>query len=50
MVEFHSERMAYTLIRSGWCDTIVLKFYVKTKDIIGDVKDDFYAEIERVFD
>jgi hypothetical protein len=48
-VEFVSDRISYIIIRSRWCDIIVLNVYVPTEDTIG-VKDSFYEELERLFD
>jgi exonuclease III len=49
-VEFVSDRMSYIILRGRWCRSIVLNFHAPTEDKIGDVKDIFYEELERVFD
>jgi exonuclease III len=41
--------MSYTILRGGWCDIIVLNVHAPTEDKI-DMKDNFYKELERVFD
>jgi hypothetical protein len=48
-VEFVSDRMSYTILRSRWCD-IVLNVHAPTEDKIDDVKDRFFDELERVLD
>jgi hypothetical protein len=49
-VEFVSYRMSYIILRSRWCDIIVLNVHASTEDTIHDVKDSFYDELGRVFD
>jgi hypothetical protein len=49
-VEFVSDRMLYITLRSGACDIIVLNIHAPTEDEIGEVKDTFCEELERVFD
>jgi hypothetical protein len=48
-VEFVSDRMPYIILRGCWCD-IVLNIHAPTEDKTDDVKDNFYEELERVFD
>jgi hypothetical protein len=49
-VEFVSDRMPYIILRGRWCHIIILNVHAPTKDIIDDVKDSFYKELELVFD
>jgi exonuclease III len=49
-VEFVSDRMSYIILRCCWFHTIVLNVHAPTEDKIGDVKDSFYEEMERIFD
>jgi hypothetical protein len=49
-VEFISDRMSYIILRSRWCDIIVLNVHAPTEDKIDDIKDRFYEELEHVFD
>jgi hypothetical protein len=42
--------MSYILLRGCWCHVIDLNVHAPTKDKIDDVKDNFYEELERVFD
>jgi hypothetical protein len=42
--------MSYIILRGRWCHIIVLNVYASTEDKTDDVKDSFYAELERVFD
>jgi hypothetical protein len=41
--------MSYIILRGYWCDIIVLKVHVPTKDKIDDMKASFYEEMEHVF-
>jgi hypothetical protein len=49
-VEFVNGRMSYLILRGHWCHIIILNVHAPTEDKIDDVKDSFYAELERVFD
>jgi hypothetical protein len=49
-VEFVSDRMSYIILRCCWCQIVVLNVHALTEDKIDDVKDNFYKELERVFD
>jgi hypothetical protein len=49
-VEFVSDRMSYIILRSCWCDIIILNVHASTEDKIDDMKDRFYEELEHVFD
>jgi exonuclease III len=48
--EFINDRMSYVILRGCWCDIIVLNVHAPTEDIIDDIKDRFYEELENVFD
>jgi hypothetical protein len=45
-----SDRMSYIILRGRWCHNIDLNVHAPTEDKTDDVKDSFYAELERVFD
>jgi exonuclease III len=49
-VEFVSDRMSHIVLRGRWCYIIVLNVHAPTEDKTYDVKDNFYEELERVFD
>jgi hypothetical protein len=49
-VEFDSDRLSYIILRDHWCHITVLNVHAPTEDKIDDVKDNFYKELERVFD
>jgi len=49
-VDFVSDRMSYVVLRGRWCNIIVLNVHVSTKKKSGGSKDNFYEELERVFD
>jgi endonuclease/exonuclease/phosphatase family metal-dependent hydrolase len=49
-VELVSDRMSYMILRGHWCHIIVLNVHAPTEDKTDDVKDNFYEELERVFD
>jgi hypothetical protein len=49
-VEFVSDRMSHIILRSRWCNVIVLSVHAPTEDKTDEVKDSFYEELERVFD
>jgi hypothetical protein len=40
--EFVSDRMWYIILKSCWCDIIVLNVHAPTEDKIDHVKDSFY--------
>jgi hypothetical protein len=42
--------MLYKILRGHRCHIIVLNVCAQTENKIGDVKDSFYVELERVFD
>jgi hypothetical protein len=44
-----SDRMLYIIVRSCWCDIIVLNVHVPTKDKIDDIKDSFCEELVCAF-
>jgi hypothetical protein len=48
-IEFLSDRMSYTILRGRWCNIIVLNVQAPSEDIIDDIKDRFYEELEQVF-
>jgi exonuclease III len=41
--------MSYIILRSRWCDIIVLNVHAPTEDKIDDMKDRSYEELEHVF-
>jgi hypothetical protein len=41
-VEFVSDRMSYIILRSRWCQVIVLNVNAPTEDKTDDVKDSLY--------
>jgi hypothetical protein len=45
-VEFISDRISYIILKSGWCDIIVMNVHAQTEDKIDDIKDRFYEELE----
>jgi exonuclease III len=47
-VGFVSDKVSYIILRSHWCDIIVLNVHAPTEDEIDYVKDRFYEELERV--
>jgi hypothetical protein len=49
-VEFVNNRMSYIILRSRWCDFIVLNVHDSAEDRIDNMKDRFYKELEYVFD
>jgi hypothetical protein len=49
-VEFVTDRMLYIILRSRWCDIIILNVHAPTENKIDDMKDSFYEELEYVFD
>ena len=49
-VEFVSYRVPHTVLRSGWCNIIVLSVHARSEEKSDDSKDSFYEELEQVFD
>jgi hypothetical protein len=49
-VEFVSDRMPYKILRGRWCHIILLNVHALREDKIDAVKDNFYEELERMFD
>jgi hypothetical protein len=47
-VKYGSGMMLYIILRGRWC--YVLNVHASTGDKIDDVKDNFYKEMECVFD
>jgi hypothetical protein len=47
-VGFISDRMSFIILRGRWCHIIVLNVHAPTEDKTGDVKDNFYEELECV--
>jgi hydroxypyruvate isomerase len=42
--------MSYIILRGRWCHIIVLNVHAPTEDKTDEVKDNFYEELEHVFD
>jgi hypothetical protein len=49
-LEFVSDRMKYIILRSCWCDIIVLNGHTPCQHKSDDVKDSFYEELGCIFD
>jgi exonuclease III len=49
-VEFVSDWVSYIILRGRWCHIVVLNVHASTRDKTNEVKDNFYEELERVFD
>jgi hypothetical protein len=49
MVEFVIDRISYITLNGRWCD-IVLNVHASTGDKDDVLKDNFYKELEEVFD
>jgi exonuclease III len=49
-VEFVSDKMSHIILRGCWFHIIVLNVHVPTGDKTDDLKDNFYEELERIFD
>jgi len=49
-VEFFSNRMPYTVLRGFWCNNIVSNVHAPSEEKSDDSKDNFYEELELVFD
>jgi hypothetical protein len=48
--QFLSDRLSFVNLRGRWCDIIVRNVYALTEVKSGNTKDNFYMELERVFD
>jgi hypothetical protein len=48
-VEFIRDRMSYIILRSRWCNIIVLNVHAPCEDKGDDVKDSFCGELGHVF-
>jgi exonuclease III len=48
-VEFVSDRTSYIILRSRWCNIVVLNVHASYEDKSDDVKDSFYEERGCVF-
>jgi hypothetical protein len=48
-VEFVSDKMPYIILRSRWCNIIVLNVHAPCEVKCDDVKDSFYKELGGVF-
>jgi hypothetical protein len=42
--------MSHIILRSHWCESIVLNIHAPTEDKVEDMKGSFYKELQRVFD
>jgi exonuclease III len=49
-LEFVSDRMLYIILRDCWCDVIILIVHTPTENKIDDKRDNFYNELDCVFD
>jgi hypothetical protein len=49
-VEFVSDGMSHIILRSRWCDIIILNDHAPKEDKIFYMKDSSYKELERIFD
>jgi exonuclease III len=49
-VDFVSDWTSYTVLRGCWCNVIVLNLHVTSEEKSDDSKDNFYEELEQVFD
>jgi hypothetical protein len=49
-VEFISDRMSYIILRSHWCNIIVLNVHAPCEDKEDEEKDSFFEELGRVSD
>ena len=49
-VEFVSNRMSYIVLRSHWCNIIVLNVHAPSEEKSDDSKASFYEELEQAFD
>ena len=48
-VEFVSDRLSYIVLRSRWCNIIVLYVNAPSEEKSDESKDSFYEELEQVF-
>jgi exonuclease III len=49
-VELVSDRMSYIILRTCWCNNIVVNVHAPCEDTRDDIKDSIYGEIGHVFD
>ena len=49
-VQFVSNRVSYIVLRGRWCNIIVLNVHAPSEEKSDDSKDNFYEELEQVFD
>ena len=49
-VEFVSSRLSYVVLRGHWCNIIVLNVCAPSEENSVYSKDNFYEELEQVFD
>ena len=49
-VESVSDRMSYIILRSRWCNIIVLNVHAPSEEKSDSSKDSFYEELDQVFD
>ena len=50
-VEFVSDRVSFNIVLRGrWCNIIVLNVHAQSEDNSDDSKDNFYEELEQIFD
>ena len=48
-MELLSDRVSYIVLRSPWCEIIVLSVHSSSKEKSDDSEDSFYEELEQVF-
>jgi len=48
-VEFVSDRVLYIVLRSPWCNIIVLNVHAPSEGKNDDSKDSFYEDLQQVF-
>ena len=48
-VEFLSDRMSYIVLRSHWCNIIVLNVHAPSEEESYSSKDSFYEKLDQVF-
>jgi hypothetical protein len=49
-VELVSDRVSYIVLRGRWCNIVVLNVHAPSEDKSDDSKNNFYEELEQVFD
>ncbi|KAJ4430447.1 hypothetical protein ANN_22663 [Periplaneta americana] len=49
-VEFISDRLSHLVLKSRWCDIILINAHVPTEEKDDRIKDSFYEELEHTFD